>query len=242
MCTRYLCIVSVRPCKVWCDFLNEIKTYKIVVIVDDNNFDLTGCKNYYKNITFVQIKNETCQLHGYIDSSFLLNKLISGWDKALYYFGVENVDHEFIWFMEEDVFFYNEDTLVQIDQRYIDDDLLSNKYNESNGDKNTWHWSFIDIKYSPPYYCAMVCAVRFSKKMMECIHNYTLEHGTLGFIEALFPTVAKQNTLKYTVISELAEIHHSYFFTGKNVGKKNIYHPVKNVNKHIEFRKLLEKR
>jgi hypothetical protein len=133
--------------------------------------------------------------------------------------------------------------LVQdIQSRNFSNQELSNKYNISDGDKNTWHGSFIEIKYSPPYYCAMVCAVRFSKKMMECIHNYTLKHGTLGFIEALFPTVAKRNMLKYTVISELSEIHHSYFFTGNDVDKKNIYHPVKNVNKHIEFRKLLEKR
>ena len=239
MCTRYLCIVSVRPCKVWCDFLNEIKTYKIVVIVDDNNFDLTGCKNYYKNITFVQIKNETCQLHGYIDSSFLLNKLISGWDKALYYFGVENVDHEFIWFMDEDVFFYNENTLIQIDQQYTDDDLLSKSYGENDEDMSTWHWPAIDIKYSPPLYAAMVCAVRFSKKMMECVHNYTLKHKTLGFIEAFFPTVAKKNMLKYTAISQLAEIHYRKNFKMSDINKTNIYHPIKDVNIHFELRKLL---
>jgi len=216
--------------------LNEFARYKIVVIVDDNDINLVDFISTYKNITFIQINNENCKLHGYTDSNFIINKLISGWDKALYYFGIENVDCDFIWFMEDDVFFYNENTLIQIDEKYIDDDLLSSYYYESDGNKSTWHWNSIEIKFAPPYYCAMVCAVRFSKNMMKCINNYVLEHKKLGFIEALFPTVAKKNMVKYSTPDELAEIHYRHNFVKNDIRKQNIYHPVKNLNIHIEFR------
>jgi hypothetical protein len=45
-----------------------------------------------------------------------------------------------------------------------------------NGDKNTWVWRRINIQYSPPYYKGMMCAARFSAKMMNCINNYANEN------------------------------------------------------------------
>ena len=59
-------------------------------------------------------------------TNFILKKIISGWDKALYYFGTKNI-FDYIWFIEDDVYFYNENTLQQLDNQYKDD-LLSNQY------------------------------------------------------------------------------------------------------------------
>jgi hypothetical protein len=114
-----ICLVTFRPNKIWCEFLNVFKKYKIFIIVDDNKLDLCDFKNNYENINFIQIKNETCKLNGYINTNFFI-RLISGWDKALYYFGVENKMYDYVWFIEDDVFFYNEDTIVNIDNKYID--------------------------------------------------------------------------------------------------------------------------
>jgi hypothetical protein len=225
------------PNKLWCNFLNLFKKYKIVIIVDNNNFNLHEFKNSYKNINFIQIEDIKCKLNGYIDTNFILNKLISGWDKALYYFGVEDNNYDFVWFIEDDVFFYNEDTLLQIDSQYINSDLLSNKYHtNSNGEKNTWHWHKINIQYPPPYYCGMMCAVRFSKKMMDCINDYAKKYNTLFFLEALFPTISIKNNLNYNNPNELNNIYYRHVFNKANIDNINLFHPVKDLNKHIYFR------
>jgi hypothetical protein len=205
--------------------------------VDDNGFDLSTFIHDYSNITFIQVKNEICKLNGYINANFTLKKLISGWDKALYYFGVENTNYDFIWFMEDDVFFHNEDTIVQIDNQYIDDDLLSNTYGENtDGNKNTWHWCRITIQYTPPYYNGMMCCVRFSKTMMNCIYDYASTHNTLFFLEALFPTIAIKNNLKYNTPSEFKNIYYRRNFKKPDINPNYLYHPVKDLNNHIDFR------
>jgi hypothetical protein len=237
---KALCFITVIPNEILCNFLNLFSTYKIFLVVDNNNIDLSKFRNYYKNITFIQIENIKCKLSGYIDTSLTLNKLIAGWDKALYYFGVEDNNYDFIWFMEDDVFFYNEDTLLNIDKEYIDDDLLSNKFCENiDGNKKTWHWKRINIRFRPPYYNGMMCAVRFSNKMMQCVNKYATNQKTLFFIEALFPTVVIKNGLKYSNPGELTQIHYRYNFKKEEIDKNNIYHPVKDLNNHIIFRKCI---
>ena len=169
-----ICLITFRPNKIWCDFLNLFKNYIIFIIVDDNNFNLSNFINNYKNITFIQIEDSKCKLHGFIDTCFTLHKLITGWEKALYYFAVEYQynNHKFIWFMEDDVFFYNENTIIQIDEQYINDDLLSNDYRtNSDGNKNIWLWPRINIQYSPPWYEGLMCAVRFSNKIYYNLQN-----------------------------------------------------------------------
>ena len=238
--SNYICLVTLRPTVIWCDFLNKFTKYKIFIIVDDNKFELYDFKNKYKNINFIQIEDEKCKLAGYIDTNFTLKKLISGWDKALYYFGVENTNYDFIWFIEDDVFFYDEYTLTQIDDTYVDDDLLSKVFDENkDGKKNYWHWHRINIQqYPPPYYCTMVCAVRFSKKMMPSINDYANKHKTLFFLEALFPTIAVKNNLKYNNPMEFKNIHYIPIFEKKDINNNDLYHPVKDVNDHISLREL----
>lgn len=231
------CLITFRPNKIWCDFLNLFKKYKIFIIVDDNNFDLLDFKNNYKNITFIQIEETKCINYGFIDVNFMINKLVSGWDKALYYFSIEYKDYEFIWFMEDDVFFYNENTIIKIDNQYTKEDLLSNNYSENiDGNRDNWHWDRLDIKYKPPYYNGMMCAVRFSKNMIKCILDYATKNKTLFFLEALFPTIAIKNNLKYSTPDEFKNILYRYDFEKKNINDSDLYHPVKNFNDHLYFR------
>jgi hypothetical protein len=235
-----ICLITFRPNIIWCDYLNLFTKYKIFIIVDDNNFNLFDFINNYNNIIFIKVENEKCNINGYIDTNFTLNKLISGWDKALYYFGFENNNYEFIWFMEDDVFFYNENTIIQIDNQYINDDLLSNGYGENiNGNKNFWHWNIINIKYPPPYYNSMVCIVRFSKKMLNCINDYASKNKTLFFLEALFPTISIKNNLKFNNPIEFSNICYRRQIKKENININYLYHPVKDLDNHIFFRKML---
>jgi hypothetical protein len=231
-----ICLITFRPNNIWCEFLNLFTEYKIFMIIDDNDFDLSDFINY-SNITFIKIDNDKCKLHNYIDTNFTLNKLISGWDKALYYFGVEDKTYDFIWFMEDDVLVYNENTIIQIDKQYIDEDLLSSSYIEnSDGNKNTWYWDRINIQYQPPYYNGMMCVVRFSKKMLNCINDYANENNTLFFLEALFPTIAIKNKLNYKTPIEFDKIYYRHDFTGEQFNINNFYHPLKDLNEHNSFR------
>jgi hypothetical protein len=232
-----ICLITLQPNKIWCDFLNTFNNYKIFIVIDDIDFDVTDFKNTYTNIDFITIENQTCQLNGYIDINFTLNKLITGWEKALYYFGIKNINYDFVWFIEDDVYFYDENTIINIDKQYTKADLLSNRCDINiNGNKNYWHWNCINIKYSPPYYNGMMCAVRLSKNMLNCINNYAKLHKTLFFLEALLPTIGIKNNLKCAIIEELSEIHYRHDFEKNNINTKYIYHPVKNLNKHIYFR------
>ena len=124
--------------------------------------------------------------------NFCIEKEITAWDKSLYYFSSINTEYEKVWFFEDDVFFHDEESLLNIDSKYDNSDLLSNSYYENlNGHKNDWHWDRIDIRFEPPYYCAMVCCVRISSNLLSKIRNYANEHHTLFFLEALFSTICK---------------------------------------------------
>ena len=228
-----ICLITFRPNKIWCDFLDAFSNYKIFIIVDDNHFDLSDF--LYENIVFVKVEYEKCILNGYINSNFTLKKIISGWDKALYYFGIEETDYDFVWFLEDDVFFYNENTIIQIDKQYTSEDLLSNIFKES-ANKNEWHWDKIDIEYPPPYYYGMMCIVRFSRKMISCINDYAYKNNVLFFLESLFPTIVIKNGLIYANPNEFNHIFHKYNFGDKDIDKDNLYHPVKRLEQHIYYR------
>ena len=235
MNTRALCMITVRPNVIWCDFLNSFSKYDIFIVMDDNKFDCDELKKKYKNINFIQVENEKCKANGYKNSNFAtLNKPVSGWDKALYYFGIENNNYEYVWFTEDDVFFYNEDTIVSIDGEYTNSDLLCKK-TSTNGDK-WYHWNHVinTIEYQPPLKNGMMCIVRFSKKMIGCINDYALKYNKICFLEAFFPTIAMKHTLKCNHPGEFETIHYRY--NHMEVNKKNLYHPVKNIEMHTSFR------
>jgi len=233
-----ICLICIQPNKIWCDFLNNFKRYKIFVIIDDNNVDITFFKNTYSNITFIQINEQKCKNYFYTNMNYIIfKKEITGWEKAIYYFSIENPENNYIWFMEDDVFFYDENTIENIDKQYMHDDLLSNNYDTNEiGNKTDWLWNIININISPPYYKAMVCCVRMSNKLLNCIYEYANKNKNLFFLEALFPTIAIKNDLIYDTPIEFNEIHWRKDFNIGDINKKILYHPVKNLEQHITFR------
>jgi hypothetical protein len=235
---KSLCLITFRPNQLWCDFLNNFKSYDIYIIIDDNNFDYNELQNIYQNINFIKINDNECSKHGFIDSSFTLNKLISGWDKALLYFSIININYDYVWFMEDDVYFYDENTLINLDNKYTNHDLLSNSVGTNiDGNKSTWHWWRIDIKdYLPPYYGGMMCSFRASKLLLENIKIYANKHNTIFFLEAFIPTIAIKNNLLIYHPEELNEIHYRHDFEKKNITPYKLYHPVKDINQHTNFR------
>jgi len=229
-----LCLICFKPNEIWINFLKRFIHYDVYIIIDDNSISYD---NYDNNIHFIQILNEDCETHGFTDMNFVIRKKISGWEKAVFYFSTINTLYNNIWFFEDDVFFYNEQSLMYIDSKYKDGDLLSNIYVEnSNGHKNDWHWEKININSNPPYYRCMCCIIRVSIQMLYHIKEYANTYKSLFFLEALFPTICKGNNLKIYTPEEFINVQFRKDYTIYDINELNLYHPVKDMENHILFR------
>ena len=129
MLQNAICLLTITPSIIWIDFLSKIKNYDVYIMLDNINFDAKIYQQKYPNLKFIQIKNEDCVASGYIHSLYMQNASlvfneIVAWDRGLYYFTTLNVSYDNIWFFEDDCFFYNEDTLLNIDLKYPNADIL----------------------------------------------------------------------------------------------------------------------
>jgi hypothetical protein len=239
-----IALICFKPNDIYLEFLNKFSNYEVYIIIDDNSANYTAlyCRKY-ANLTFIQIHDKVCKQYGFTNVNKIgVKKLISGWDKALCYFALNfKNSNKKVWFIEDDVFFHNEDTLIKIDAKYPDYDLLANSDFKQATNKNDWLWNYIRIKQPGPYYCGMVCATRLSSNVLEEIQLYADLNKELFFLEALLPTLSKVNTKdkKCCCPDELKTVVFRHNYNYKNVSNKyNIYHPVKDISKHQEFRNL----
>jgi hypothetical protein len=238
-----ICILTIVPNKIWLEFLNKnFNFYDVYMLIDRNDIDYNKeLKDKYTNIHFIQIDDEECQENGYMNSNTTsvyvgFGKVIA-WDKAFYYFSKINTQYQHVWFIEEDVFFYEEKTLLSIDEKYPISDLLSQNYGTNESGTNTdWVWKRIEIRIPPPYYCAMLCGVRISKKLLCKINEYVEKFSTLFFIEAMVPTIAKQCNLQYDTPEELHTVVYRHDWNVEDLSKIKLYHPVKNLELHYKRR------
>ena len=49
---------------------------------------------------------------GFQLSNLALNKIVSGWDKAICFFSVYEKNYDYVWYIEDDIFFYSEQILL----------------------------------------------------------------------------------------------------------------------------------
>jgi len=191
-----ICLVTVTPTNEWCDYLNRFTRYKIYIVVDDNNFDYTLYKRMYPNLFFIKFQHDSYKANGYKNTQFDN----SSWDKALYYFAVENKTHKYVWFIDSSLKKYSEEDIntVDLNQDYNGVDLFYNRYIENrNCNKDYWLWDKINIKGLDPYYNASLMIARMSRDMLSKINNYATQHKELFYIEALLPTISIHNNLWY---------------------------------------------
>ena len=236
-CFSLLCY---KPNDIWIKFLSTFIKYDIYIFIDDNTIDYKDKYTKYNNINIIQIDDNECIINGFTNINFTLKKTVTSWEKSLYYFSNINTKYNNIWFCEDDVFFYNEETLLSIDLKYNNFDLLSNCYEENlNGHKNDWDWDKIDIKFDPPYYHAMMCCTRMSSKLLNEINNYAHEYYTLFYLEALFPTICKKYNMLYETPIEFNNIIYRKDYTDCDIDKYNLFHPVKDITMHLYYRNML---
>lgn len=235
---KCICLITLNPNTIWLEFLNGFKKYDIYVVIDDNskNYSETYGKTY-PNISFIQINNYKCEESGFINVNFLMKKNVTGWEKALYYFATLERDYSNVWFIEDDVFFYSEKTILNIDKNHPDSDILVSDCIRRSNSRSWPHWKVIEINFEQPYFRAMVCATRLSKHLLAHIAQYARDNKTLFFLEALFPTIAKQYKLKYSTPLELITIVWRRNWKEEHINTNFIYHPIKNIEQHEILRK-----
>ena len=235
-----ICLITHKPNEKqeYLTFLNTFEEFDIYVIIDDNTNNYDDLKVLFKNITFIKIDNNVCFNTGFINlNQIVLKKVISGWDKAIYFFSKNDFVYKNVWFFEDDVYFYSENTILKLDNKYKEEDILCNSsYDE--GKLYEWLWKYIDIKFNPPYFCGMMCALRLSKKYLKCVHDYVNKNNTMFFLEAFFPTMAKKynlniipNPIEFSTITHRNEVP-KY----EDINNDYLYHPIKDVKLHNTYR------
>jgi hypothetical protein len=245
---KAICLITIRPNKIWLNFLNNFENYDIYVVVDDLITDYDDCndyKNIYPNIQFIKVSDDECRHRGYIHSSYMptsslvFNEIIA-WDRALCYFTNMNKNYEHVWFFEDDVFFYSEETLLQIELKHRDADLLCKEKNqEPKAGEWDWFWPVIQINFPGPYFHSPICAIRLSKTYLEKLDEYIIMNKKLAFIEALLPSIAYYNNLKVELVDEFNQIHWRRDWQLSDLNKNDIFHPMKNMEQQREMRELI---
>jgi hypothetical protein len=233
-------LVTYKPNEINLEFLNNFTQYDVYIIIDDNTTNYQHFEEKYRCLNIIQIDNTICYNTGFTNTSTVtLNKPVTGWDKALYFFSNIKKEYDYVWIFEDDVFFYNEETLKIIDTKYENTDILCNSSFEKSNLEG-WNWHLISINFPEPYCIGMMCICRFSRKLLDSISSYAEKNNTLFFLEALFPSIAKYNELEcYPLPSEFLTVTTCNIFTAKDFNKTDLYHPVKNLNNHTYLRKIL---
>ena len=234
-----ICLICLRPRKVWLDFFAKFTHYAVFFMIDDNSVDYAALyAEEYPTLNFVQVRDDKHIKAHFIDVDFPY-EILTGWHKALYHFSNENLNFDNTWFIEDDVFFYDENTLKMIDFKYENADYLSNAVTTYDGSEPCWHWYKITMKYELPWYNAMVCAVRLSRTALCKINEYAQNNQTLFFIEAMFPTVAHKNNLACDFPRELENIYYRDDIDLNTIRPDMLYHPMKFVDLYEGMRRFI---
>jgi hypothetical protein len=205
-------------------------------IIEDAEFNL-------KNIIYIEDK--ICEKNGYVNCQItgqeintLVNKTPMANDKMLYYFCEINLDVDFLFCFEYDVFIPSIQALNNLIKKYNDYDLITPNNFKKTDNILDWHWRNIFNKIEPPYFYSMVCAFGISRNLLNCIKDYVSEKKTLFFIEVMFNTIAMQNNLKVKDVFELKSIVWlgSWEIDEFLLLPNNMFHPKKNLDYFSKYR------
>jgi hypothetical protein len=205
--------------------------YDVYIVIDDNS-TIIPSKN---NVNIVQISNQECLDNYFIRSTYRFNQDVTGWDKAFYYF-THYVDYNYVWFLEDDVYFGNSIVLKKIDNKYENIDMLCEgitHHKTNNYIKEFKKALKIEI------YQSMICAVRLSKNVLDLLKIISQKYKRLYFHEILLLSLVKQYKLSCLRIPELSTIRYRHDWKYNTVKSKpsNLFHPIKDLNIQKKLRK-----
>jgi hypothetical protein len=233
-----VCLLCRKPDRMWCEFLDKFNNYKVFIIVDDQEIDLSDIKRDYSNLAFIQISDNDCIDKYYTKINYFVKKDITSWERSMLFFTFIEKSFDQVWFIEDDVFLYDESVLEKIDKKYQKEDLLT-RFTHFPEEKQT-KWGPIE-NLKEPIRSAMCCVVRMSKRMLLEINEFVKIEKRFCFLEILFPTLATNLNLDYKNPDEFDSVR---FNPDKLIKKKmttellqkNLFHPVKDIYKHKIYR------
>jgi len=257
---KAICILSTKLTDILYNFVTDLKDsdsnnlYDYYICVDKILNEKDFLKYNQNNINIINIENKIPESYGFKGSVLYFPKNACSRDKALYYFSMLNTSYNHTWFIEEDVFFYNLNTIIRMDNKYNDsiDLLLRDLTIKKERNPLTWYWPIIERKIELPWACGMICIIRISKTLLEKIKDYALKNKTLFLDEALFSTIALHNNLKIYTPNEFqtvyendwAKMKDNNWDVNKVHGRVNMnifFHPVKNLDDQIKYREMIKK-
>lgn len=229
------------------EFGNELHyndDYKIRYVIDDDT------KDNSEDNRIIQMSEKSARDEGFWGSVLYFPSRASSRDKALYYFCRRFHDFDFLWLIEDDVFIPRSDTLYRIDQQYPDIDLLTSpvgfEISAMLPEPVHWHWHHVKnqkMDFPLPWSKTMICAIRVSNKYMQMLDQYVSLKKRLFLDEALFPTLALHNNLTVSTPQEFQHVTYNKYINFESISNvSNLYHPVKDLAVHSDWRKMLKKR
>ncbi|MFM9058296.1 MAG: hypothetical protein ACKOSQ_04115 [Planctomycetaceae bacterium] len=231
---RAICLLTEIPDTTQIEFLRGIPGYDLLVICDDNTYDLTLLRASCRDTVFVQVDELRCLRAGYRQLNAVVKFGVpSAWDKAMYFLGdIISDRYEHVWFLESDVLVPAIDTIPAIDAKYGEGpDLLSGTVS-SYADMPDWYfWSKHHDSSLPRVRC-QASAIRVSRSLIGRVRSYAAKQGRLIFLESFLPSLAVRDGLRCEDIPELDTVQYHARWDPAAVQRSNLYHPVKQLTEH----------
>ena len=208
------------------DFYKNFKEkYNIEVFLISDS-DIKTCKFYEDNLC---IDNKIRDLTMWFRTS------PKAWDRAIYFLKTQNINYDFVWIIEDDVYIKKIEYLYNIIKKYNkkNHDLIS-PYINSYEEFKTWpHWNLLENHNFKKRYYSYNCFCRASKNLIKYSCDYMEESfskNIIFFHEILFINICINNKLKYLTFKKNDDLCIKYRpEIGESDLNKNfkIYHPVK---------------
>jgi hypothetical protein len=157
-------------------------------------------------------------------------------EKTLYYFTYMNTDYDYIYLIEDDVFFPNThqfDKFLEYTNQFDHDFMATTICTQKQCPKWNW-WSLPSSFQNKLRSFNPIC--RLSKNLIMKCKEFALQHHKFEFYEIMFGSLCLQNNLSYHELSFLNEyITYDIRYLPKTISKKEInklpcfcIHPIKN--------------
>ena len=116
----------------------------------------------------------------------------TAWDKVLYLLASGMIVCDFAWIVEDDVFFSKPEIARDLIERYRPSqvDLMLPRFFRPDERPHWFYWNSADVFPFEERAGGLLAISRFSQRtILEC-RNFGVEHGSLCFLEVMFPSLA----------------------------------------------------
>jgi hypothetical protein len=226
--SKYIIIVLIKKLdKYLINFYKKFKEkYNIEVFLISDS-DIETCKFYENNL---------CIENKIRDLTLSFRKKTTAWDRAIYFLKTQNINYNFAWIIEDDVYIKKIEYLHNIIKKYSkkNHDLISSYINSYEQFESWPHWNLLENHNFKNKYYSFNCFCRVSKNLIKHSCNYIEENffkDIIFFHEILFINICIDNNLKYLTFTETDDlcVRHTPEIKKSDLNKNfKIYHPVKN--------------